>query len=744
MKRGTWFARFADWIFLIPFLMLFWSIQTAEAMVVWTDHATVKIRKEITLTAPKANQTAATLKAAKNEFEAFQLIVTADQDNLSGVNVSVSDLTGPNGNKISSSAIMIYKEAFMNITTLSNTDGLTGYWPDALIPKKDEYVGEVRNAFPFSVTLGRNQPVWIEIYVPATAAAGLYIGTATVTATNQTAVAIPVELTVWNFTLPSTSTLKSAFSIDFKNLPMGHGYGSDHYFNHLDLIKVYSKANLLHRITPDYLPGPHVVPGGWDAFTTRFGPLFDGTEPLPGGKLPGAKMTAYRISTWDKWTDQVFLKDLALRLKARNWFGKAFQYTFDEPQPDQPAQWQTIKDRVTALHRADPGFKTLVTTSIQSATEFGLTQCGAPKKDPCIDILTPTIRFMDNKPGDSVSGGEVPGGNDTIGNQRDKYGPETWWYQACGSHGCSVVGTGYRTGWPTYMIDLPALFSRVMEWQSFKYNIQGELYYDVTFAYQVQDPWVSQHDFGGNGDGTLYYPGTPAKIGGTKHIPVESIRLKMIREGMEDYEYMHLLKELGEEAYAQEQVATVVTNTYTWSRSPEDFYAARERMALKIQSHADPTPIPEPIPDPDPDPINTLPTAVMAATPDNTDPLLVHFNGADSHAAEGAIAAYEWDFGDNTTATGATVEHQYKAPGKYEVKLTVTDEKGKSATAAFPIQAGEPGSVLGPSTPSGGGGGCGIIQTSGPTDYRQAIPYLLIFFAPFWRTIFSKIRQRVS
>ena len=41
---------------------------------------------------------------------------------------------------------------------------------------------------------------------------------------------------------------------------------------------------------------------------------------------------------------------------------------------------------------------------------------------------------------------------------------------------------------------------------------------------------------GGNGDGTLFYPGTPARIGGTHDIPIESVRLKRIRDGREDYE----------------------------------------------------------------------------------------------------------------------------------------------------------------------------------------------------------------
>ena len=42
---------------------------------------------------------------------------------------------------------------------------------------------------------------------------------------------------------------------------------------------------------------------------------------------------------------------------------------------------------------------------------------------------------------------------------------------------------------------------------------------------------------GGNGDGNLLYPGTPDRIGGQSFIPIASVRLKQLRDGMEDNEY---------------------------------------------------------------------------------------------------------------------------------------------------------------------------------------------------------------
>ena len=43
---------------------------------------------------------------------------------------------------------------------------------------------------------------------------------------------------------------------------------------------------------------------------------------------------------------------------------------------------------------------------------------------------------------------------------------------------------------------------------------------------------------------------------------------------------------------------------------------------------------------------------------------------------DGAIAAYEWNFGDGATASGVEVRHRYAQPGRYDVALTVRDDAG--------------------------------------------------------------------
>jgi hypothetical protein len=56
------------------------------------------------------------------------------------------------------------------------------------------------------------------------------------------------------------------------------------------------------------------------------------------------------------------------------------------------------------------------------------------------------------------------------------------------------------------------------------------------------------------------------------------------------------------------------------------------------------------------------------------------FDGSKSVDAEGMIATYEWDFGDDSTASGPIVSHMYSVPGVYPVTLNVTDVTGQETS----------------------------------------------------------------
>jgi hypothetical protein len=76
----------------------------------------------------------------------------------------------------------------------------------------------------------------------------------------------------------------------------------------------------------------------------------------------------------------------------------------------------------------------------------------------------------------------------------------------------------------------------------------------------------------------LFYPGEDAGIDG----PITTIRLKNLRDGMEDYEYFTLLeKRKGKEAVA-EIVRTAVPTWGSWDQDPYHLLKLRERIAREI------------------------------------------------------------------------------------------------------------------------------------------------------------------
>ena len=76
-------------------------------------------------------------------------------------------------------------------------------------------------------------------------------------------------------------------------------------------------------------------------------------------------------------------------------------------------------------------------------------------------------------------------------------------------------------------------------------------------------------------------------------------------------------------------------------------------------------------------PANQLPTAAFGSAGTFLD---VDLDASASADPDGTIASYGWDFGDGTTGTGRTTSHHYATTGGYDVTLTVTDDRGGSAT----------------------------------------------------------------
>jgi hypothetical protein len=572
------------WSFLliaaVPLMLSSLERAPAPGLSWWTTHSLEKIRpfdRE-----PEGASQKIKISAARNEFEPFQVVLRTDGQDLDAVDVEITDLRGKSAVIPSEKYILAYLERYLDLKKPSSVAGASGEWPDPLVPRVDRYAHEKRNAFPFKLISGRNQPIWIDVYVPPSTPAGLYSGQVRVLVAGKAQISIPVDLEVWNFELPSTSSLITTFAFSGNSAVRGH-YGK--YTSNKDvddLTFIYGKAALWHRITLDgsaaVEPSIAVNSGhvrlSWDEYDKVNQPFMDGGVFSAGQPLYGARATSVglTIPAALKTPEQQieFWREAAAHFRGKGWFDRLFNYVWDEPAPkDFPA----VEERGRAARRADPAIKNLVASPL------------IPDWSDFIDIWTPVVNCFERK------AGQRDFCHPTV--ERAEYDPELakgkrlWWYQACGSHGCNIVGGDYFRGWPSYMIDDAPVRNRIMEWITWKYGIGGELYYSTIEAYgQKPDPWKDVYLFGGNGDGTLFYPGRPDVIGGRTHIPIESIRLKLIREGLEDYEYLKLLSKLGGNKGVADALNSFIRHIYDYDQDPDKLYSLRELLGREISKRS--------------------------------------------------------------------------------------------------------------------------------------------------------------
>ena len=79
---------------------------------------------------------------------------------------------------------------------------------------------------------------------------------------------------------------------------------------------------------------------------------------------------------------------------------------------------------------------------------------------------------------------------------------------------------------------------------------------------------------------------------------------------------------------------------------------------------------------------NQPPTAAFTVT---TSELTASVDGTGSADPDGPVASYAWDFGDGTTATGATATHTYAAAGTFTITLLVTDGHGATGQTTHDV-----------------------------------------------------------
>ena len=111
---------------------------------------------------------------------------------------------------------------------------------------------------------------------------------------------------------------------------------------------------------------------------------------------------------------------------------------------------------------------------------------------------------------------------------------------------------------PSWHIDLPnGLYARILPWLAWLWNLDGILYFQSDASWSNANPFEDLFEYNGNGD-VLCDPGSTGWIGGSHGTPVPSLRLKYIRDGYEDYEYLKLLYDGGYPELAESIVSQII------------------------------------------------------------------------------------------------------------------------------------------------------------------------------------------
>lgn len=445
------------------------------------------------------------LEAARNEFENFQLVLFAGKEHVKNITLKVSALRNAQGDEISAEAFRVYKEGVAHALPVGYpTVRGAGDYPDPLYPVSEK----------MELNPGEVQPLWFSLKVPANAIPGTYNGTIDVTEKSGKAIRVAVQLEVFPITIPKKHSLKTAFTVWETSLrrrffPDEKTMDVEKF---ISLVDQYAEMLVEHRLSPLVFNVPSLLPMKVREAAQKFVMQPDGSCKIEAERYD-AMNRKYLAAGATVFSTGPFLghfsakkqdisKDAAAMLQAVNkhyvengMSKEAFLYPIDEP-------GNSMSDKVCMITRLcrenAPDLKILVT---------GVNANFPSRRFDNIDYWVPALHWtnLKRKAEEQAAGREV------------------WQYP------CS--GPWYP--WPNYLLDTDAAAWRGVAWFTAKEKFDGILYW-ATAIYNYKTPFRNFAN-GVNGDGVLQYPAEDGS-------PLASIRLKVICDGMEDYEYIVQLK----------------------------------------------------------------------------------------------------------------------------------------------------------------------------------------------------------
>ena len=392
---------------------------------------------------------------------------------------------------------------------------------------------------PADVPPAETRVFWIEIRSPKNIPAGKYQGILTISGTNTAPFKINLNIEVWDFALPKEQIVQTCTWLSSANC--GKKYGKD---RELSMYQAYAEYLLDRKINPLDIGKTYVKSNDYSVVTENLAKGFQhGLARFEIPRLQGEELK--------KYCDY---------LKEKGWFDKAMIYGYkDEPHPrDYPA----FRKNSEAIRQTVPDLKIFMAESPH------------PGLYGAVDI------WWSSMPSDAL---------EAIRNQLSA-GKEVWWYRC----GIPVRLEYYR---PFYeypsdiLLDRPSIDIRILYLMIWKFRMTPATFFYCGmqwpggFEKWPAAPWPTRA-WPWNGDGYIVYPG--------KNGPLPSIRLECLTDGIEDYEYLHILKTVLEKAKnasaedieAAKKLLSVppelVVYTYHYNKDPNALLSFRRQVAEMI------------------------------------------------------------------------------------------------------------------------------------------------------------------
>lgn len=489
------------------------------------------------------------ISVACNEVESFQLIVSsADGRPLEDVTVSGLELKNGNFSLDLSWRRVGYVKTLE--APFGYPDAPPGFYADPLLPSGKFSIGEKSR-----------QPLWFTVQVPENAVPGVYRGHVKIAVGNDK-VEVPVSVRVRTFVLPRT--LASAFG----NYSIAL---TRYYKQEMPLDKFVAFYHLMnqYRMGSKSAVRENIRVNGDSVDFSRVSKLLAEVYPYDAG--------IYRITgncrlLEDTERYQNILKNYRKITEAwrkENLPETMFLYGADEPSVGGLNGFSSAS-KADLLPQLYHDLKKIAPYPVMQTLN---NRDNLAKLVGAVDIWCPLLTTYSQNA-------------DFFQERLAKN--ETLWLYTCNGDSPPI---------PNFYIERPGIEHRIMFWQAYREGATGFLYWAVNWWAVLPPDWqknpVIKSDEGRNhGDGVLFYPAPGFEIW-------PSIRAGMVRDGIEDYEYLVLLKKLvaklkqknNGDAYKDLitqaerlcNINEITTSIDRYTKSPEKLFSHREKVGDMIE-----------------------------------------------------------------------------------------------------------------------------------------------------------------